>query len=86
MRLTNFLSKTALTILLLVLGYSGMVNAQPGTYTNPVLINRPDPFLFKFNGYYYNVFPSRRALTAFKSKDLINWNKVYDTVCFAGSG
>ena len=86
MRIINFLSKTALTILLSVVSYSGMVNAQPGTYNNPVLINRPDPFLFKFNGWYYNVFSGRRALTAFKSKDLINWNKVYDTVCFAGSG
>ena len=71
MKRNNILVKL-FTVFIILFSCISSLFSQVSMFQNPILADIPDPFILKFNGYYY-LYGTSSDMHCYQSKDLINW-------------
>lgn len=62
-----------LTVTLSLLGLSSAQSNTSATYTNPILPTGADPWVTKYEGYYYLTYTTATNITIYRSPSLTDW-------------
>ena len=74
-----------LSVVTLYLGWFSLVSAQnnSATYTNPILdAVGADPWVTRYDGYYYMTYTTATNITILRSKVLTDWNNADAKLAF----
>lgn len=52
------------------------------TYTNPILDTGADPWMIKYDGYYYLTYTTATNITLLRSRSLVEWENADSKLAF----
>lgn len=57
-------------------------SSNAATYTNPILPSGADPWMTKYDGYYYMTYTTMTNITILRSRNLVDWNDAESKLAF----